>query len=69
MDIARGDAAPRAPAGPEGAHRVFNPGAAPVRILLVSTMAFPDVAEGERPHVELVMGALNAAREHEGGGG
>ncbi len=33
------------PAGPDGAHAVRNPGPGPARVLLVSTMRFPDVAE------------------------
>ena len=33
------------PRGPEGAHRVTNPGDEPARVLLVSTMHHPDVAE------------------------
>ena len=33
------------PRGPEGAHRVANPGEEPARVLLVSTQNFPDVAE------------------------
>ena len=33
------------PTGPDGAHAVRNPGPAPARVLLVSTMRFPDVAE------------------------
>ena len=33
------------PRGPDGAHQVTNPGDEPVRVLLVSTMNFPDVAE------------------------
>ena len=33
------------PAGPAGAHRVFNESDAPARVLLVSTMVFPEVAE------------------------
>jgi uncharacterized cupin superfamily protein len=33
------------PAGPAGAHRVFNESEAPARVLLLSTMVFPEVAE------------------------
>jgi uncharacterized cupin superfamily protein len=33
------------PAGPDGAHRVFNPSGHEARVLLVSTMRFPEVAE------------------------
>jgi len=33
------------PAGPDGAHAVRNPGDAPARVLLVSTMRLPDIAE------------------------
>jgi uncharacterized cupin superfamily protein len=32
-------------AGPEGAHRVENDGPDPARVLIVSTMSFPDVVE------------------------
>jgi uncharacterized cupin superfamily protein len=31
--------------GPSGAHRVSNPGPEPARVLIVSTMHFPEVAE------------------------
>lgn len=31
--------------GPDGAHRITNPGPEPIRVLLVSTMEFPEVAE------------------------
>lgn len=31
--------------GPDGAHRVANPGEEPARVLLVSTQNFPEVAE------------------------
>jgi len=31
--------------GPEGAHRVSNPGEEPARIIMISTMRFPEVAE------------------------
>jgi uncharacterized cupin superfamily protein len=31
--------------GPDGAHRVSNPTSEPVRVLLISTMRFPEVAE------------------------
>jgi len=33
------------PRGPKGAHRVSNPGRAPTRVLMFSTMNFPEVAE------------------------
>ena len=33
------------PAGAAGAHRVFNDSDAPARVLLISTMVFPEVAE------------------------
>src|SRR5918912_259870 len=33
------------PRGDDGAHAVTNPGPEPARVLLVSTMHFPDVAE------------------------
>jgi uncharacterized cupin superfamily protein len=32
-------------AGPEGAHRVFNGSGEPARVLLISTMVFPEIAE------------------------
>ena len=31
--------------GPDGAHQITNPGPDPIRVLLVSTMRFPEVAE------------------------
>jgi uncharacterized cupin superfamily protein len=31
--------------GAEGAHRISNPGSEPVRVLVISTMKFPEVAE------------------------
>jgi uncharacterized cupin superfamily protein len=31
--------------GPGGAHRITNPGPDPVRVLLISTMRFPEIAE------------------------
>jgi len=31
--------------GPDGAHRVSNPGEEPARIIMISTMRFPEVAE------------------------
>jgi uncharacterized cupin superfamily protein len=33
------------PVGPDGAHRVFNESEEPARVLLLSTMVFPEVAE------------------------
>lgn len=33
------------PAGPDGAHRISNPGSEVVRVLIVSTMHFPEIAE------------------------
>ncbi len=33
------------PSGPEGAHRVSNPGEEPARVLLLSTMHSPEIAE------------------------
>jgi uncharacterized cupin superfamily protein len=33
------------PRGAAGAHRVFNPGDEPARVVIVSTMNFPEVAE------------------------
>lgn len=33
------------PAGPDGAHRVSNPGPEPARVLIFSTLRFPDIAE------------------------
>jgi uncharacterized cupin superfamily protein len=31
--------------GPDGAHRISNPGDEPVRVLMISTMRYPEVAE------------------------
>jgi uncharacterized cupin superfamily protein len=39
--------------GENGAHRVTNPGPAPARVLIVSTMHFPEVAE--HPDIGTVM--------------
>jgi uncharacterized cupin superfamily protein len=33
------------PAGPDGAHRISNPGPEVARVLIVSTMRFPEIAE------------------------
>ena len=33
------------PPGGDGAHRISNPGSEPVRVLVVSTMKFPEIAE------------------------
>ena len=33
------------PRGPSGAHRVFNPSSQPARVLLISTMNLPEIAE------------------------
>ncbi len=33
------------PRGPRGAHRVSNPGEEPARIIMISTMRFPEIAE------------------------
>jgi uncharacterized cupin superfamily protein len=33
------------PEGPDGAHRVSNPGPVPARVLIFSTQQFPDIAE------------------------
>jgi len=33
------------PAGPDGAHRILNPSDAPARVIVVSQMNFPEVAE------------------------
>jgi uncharacterized cupin superfamily protein len=45
------------PAGAEGAHRVFNRGPEPARVLLVSTMVFPEVAEHVDTGATLAMSA------------
>jgi uncharacterized cupin superfamily protein len=31
--------------GPDGAHRITNPGDEPVRVLMISTMRYPEIAE------------------------
>ena len=49
------------PRGPDGAHRVANPGEEPARVLLVSTMHLPDIA------VHLATGAHLAMTEPGGG--
>ena len=41
--------------GPDGAHRVSNPGPDPVRVLLVSTMRYPEVAEHVSTQTTLAM--------------
>jgi uncharacterized cupin superfamily protein len=33
------------PSGPAGAHRIFNPSAEPARVLVFSTMHWPEIAE------------------------
>jgi uncharacterized cupin superfamily protein len=43
------------PAGPDGAHRVFNASEEPVQVLLVSTMVFPEVAEHVTTGITLAM--------------
>ena len=43
------------PRGPEGAHRVVNPGAEPARVLMISTMNLPEVAEHPDTGATLVM--------------
>ena len=49
------------PRGPDGAHRIANPDGDAARVLLVSTMNFPDIAE----HV--ATGAMLAMTEPGGG--
>ena len=75
------------PRGPEGAHRVTNRSGEPARVLLISTMSFPDIAEHldtgatlailgpaagktfpadtDRPVMDMVVAAMEAAAEHE----
>jgi uncharacterized cupin superfamily protein len=75
------------PRGAEGAHRVLNRSGEPARVLLMSTMRFPDVAEHldtgatlailgpaegrtfpggtDRPPMDMVVAAMEAAGEHE----
>jgi len=75
--------------GPDGAHRVSNASAEPARVLLVSTMNFPEIAEHvdtgavlamtaaaaghvfpsgtDRPAMDMVLEAMEAAGEHEEG--
>jgi len=43
------------PAGRDGAHRVFNASDEPVRVLMVSTMVFPEVAEHVTTGITLAM--------------
>lgn len=43
------------PAGQDGAHRVSNPDGDPARVLLVSTMRYPDVCEHLSTGATLVM--------------
>jgi uncharacterized cupin superfamily protein len=50
------------PRGPDGAHQVTNPGDEPVRVLLVSTMNFPDIAEYPDTGALLAMTAPGAGR-------
>jgi uncharacterized cupin superfamily protein len=75
------------PRGPAGAHRIFNPSDEAARVLVFSTMRWPEIADypdtgatlamtgpGEgrafpadtdEPRADLVMRALDAARQHE----
>jgi uncharacterized cupin superfamily protein len=55
--LAPGDAV-ACPAGARGAHQVRNDGDAPVRVLIVSTMTFPEVAEHPDSGKVLVMSGL-----------
>ena len=48
------------PRGPEGAHRVSNASTEPARVLLVSTMSFPDIAEHVDTGAVLAMTAADA---------
>jgi uncharacterized cupin superfamily protein len=50
------------PRGPDGAHQVTNPGDEPVRVLLVSTMNFPDIAEYPDTGALLAMTTPGAGR-------
>jgi uncharacterized cupin superfamily protein len=50
------------PRGPDGAHQVTNPGEEPVRVLLVSTMNFPDIAEYPDTGAVLAMSAPGAGK-------
>ncbi|MGH2967848.1 MAG: cupin domain-containing protein, partial [Solirubrobacteraceae bacterium] len=76
------------PRGADGAHHVSNAAQEPARVLLVSTMNFPEVAEHldtgavlamtgaesghvfpagtDRPVMEMLVAAMEAATEHEG---
>jgi uncharacterized cupin superfamily protein len=56
------------PRGPDGAHQVTNPGDEPVRVLLVSTMNFPDIAEYPDTGALLAMTAPGAGRAFPGDG-
>jgi uncharacterized cupin superfamily protein len=73
--------------GLAGAHRIFNPGNEAARVLVFSTMHWPEIAEypdtgatlamtgpgegkafpthADQPRAEAVMGAMDAARQHE----
>jgi uncharacterized cupin superfamily protein len=43
------------PAGPDGAHRISNPGPEVARVLIVSTMRYPEVAEHVSTGTTLVL--------------
>jgi uncharacterized cupin superfamily protein len=50
------------PAGADGAHRVFNASAEPARVLLISTMGFPEVAEHVDTGAVLTMSAAGQGK-------
>ena len=56
------------PRGPQGAHRVSNPGPEATRVLLFSTMNFPEVAEHIDTGTTLAMTGPGAGRAFPGGG-
>jgi uncharacterized cupin superfamily protein len=56
------------PRGPKGAHRVSNPGNEPTRVLIFSTMNFPEVSEHLDTGTTLAMTGPGAGRAFPGGG-
>jgi uncharacterized cupin superfamily protein len=56
------------PRGPDGAHRVANPGDEPARVLLVSTMNLPEIAVHVTTGTVLTMTALGQGQAWPAGG-
>jgi uncharacterized cupin superfamily protein len=50
------------PPGPHGAHRVSNPGPEIARVLIISTMRFPEVAEHLSTGTTMAMTAPGAGK-------